>query len=151
MDNKAILKETFQPAIESHFAAFPGSTAHFKTSGLSDKLLYIVTAIFEKELHGCTIHNDPFMTMFNIEQIGTDMYELTIPNGLGLLITPHAEESHLAYSIARLGFRKVKGNAAKILAKIKDVQAKQLSLVNQYRDRIKDYDKSNLSASRNAD
>ena len=145
MCNRDTLKETFKPALDSHLTKFPNSTVGVKTSGLSDKLIHIVTAIFSSDMHGCTIHNDPFHTMFTIEQIGDDQFELTIPNGLGLLINPRPHESYLAYSIVKLAFRKTKGNAKKILAKINEVQEKQLALVLENRSEIKGFEQSNLT------
>ena len=146
LNQNVSLKERFEPVLEAHLKKFPNSTVKLKPCNKSSNVLYLETGIYSEEFKRSKGQADPFHAVFEIQQTQDDHFILSIPNGLELTIKPRPEDLNQGYSTACFPARRVRGNSTKILSRFEDLQAKQLSLVRQYRNQINNYEQSNLKS-----
>ena len=147
MNELRINPEIFNILVEDHKAKFPNSHTNIACTDLSPHIAYFSSTIFSPEswIDECN-HSDPMRVIIQIKQVDEDDYIASVVLGkyLTILPTPEDKAKQLFYSEVECPFRKITGNAEKIIKSVKTWQEKRLALVKEYKTEIPRIESSNL-------
>lgn len=136
--------EEFNVLTAEHKALFPGSWTRMSRDSLNGKTLIFESTLFNPEVWAYGYkQNDPMHVIFMIECISDNHFKAKLCNGL-LSIKPTEKDKHLMFTNIKCMFRKIEGDAEKILKAIRKWQDKRLALVISNKSQIKNIENTNL-------